>query len=115
MQDDGGYRPTDKPVNTRGLQKDLKLRTQDQTLAVYPAPLAPHPYPYPDPMDREAGIRAYGAMIPAATHRARVASGDTQGLVPALKPLADSPVLPLTVTRADVLSDGITRYELRDP
>ena len=115
VQDDGGYRPTDKPVNTRGLQKDLKLRAKDQTLAVYPAPLAPHPYPYPDPMDREAGIRAYGAMIPADTHRARVASGDTQGLVPALKPLADSPVLPLTVTRADVLSDGITRYELRDP
>jgi reductive dehalogenase len=65
IEEDGGYRPTRKPVNARDLQRELDLRYEDQTLAVYPAHLAPHPYPYPFPMDREAGIEAYQAMITA--------------------------------------------------
>ena len=55
IEEDGGYRPTKKPVNARGLQKDLDVKYEDQTLAVYPANLAPHPYPYPYPMDRDKG------------------------------------------------------------
>ena len=51
LEDDGAYRVTQKPINERQLQKDLHLKYEDQTLAVYPAPLAPHPYPYPYPMD----------------------------------------------------------------
>ena len=54
LTEEGGYRPTTHPVNARSLQKNLDLKYEDQTLAVYPAPLAPHPYPYPAPMDREA-------------------------------------------------------------
>ena len=45
LTEEGGYRPTTHPVNARSLQKNLDLKYEDQTLAVYPAPLAPHPYP----------------------------------------------------------------------
>ena len=50
-------RPTEHPLNERGLQKDLDLKYEDQTLAVYPAPLAPHPWPFPFPMDREKALK----------------------------------------------------------
>ena len=46
LAEDGAYRPSSHPVNRRGLSKDLDLRHEDQTMAVYPALLAPHPY-YP--------------------------------------------------------------------
>ena len=46
IEADGGYRPAKAPVNTRNLQKDLNLRYEDQTLAVYPANLAPTPGPF---------------------------------------------------------------------
>ncbi len=75
MEDDGAYRPARHPVNARNLQPELDLKFSDQTLAVYPAPLAPPPYPWPAPMDREAGIAAYEAMITADEHRARRAAG----------------------------------------
>ena len=65
VQADGHYQPTDKPKNERGLQTNLKLKYEEQTLAVYPAPLAPHPYPYPFPMEREKGIKAYQALVSA--------------------------------------------------
>ena len=65
LDSEGGYHPATQAVNARDLQRDLHLKYEDQTLAVYPAPLAPHPYPYPFPMDREAGIEGYPAMITA--------------------------------------------------
>ena len=43
VDEDGAYRAAIAPVNARQLQKDLHLKFEDQTLAVYPAPLAPHP------------------------------------------------------------------------
>ncbi|MFV2003532.1 MAG: reductive dehalogenase, partial [Paracoccaceae bacterium] len=73
MTDEWPYQPTDELANARPLQKALNMRHADQTLAVYPAPLAPPPYPWPFPMDREAGIAAYQAMIGAAQHRQRPA------------------------------------------
>jgi len=64
----------------------------------------------------EAGIRAYGEMNPAATQpRARSHAARRKRMVPALNLLPTDPVLALTVTRAGLLSDGITRYELRRP
>ncbi|MEL6206833.1 MAG: reductive dehalogenase, partial [Pseudomonadota bacterium] len=75
LYEDGGYKPARKPINARGLQRDLDLKYEDQTLAVYPANLAPHPWPYPFPMDREAGIKAYEALIGAEEHRQRRAAG----------------------------------------
>ena len=41
----GGYKPARKAINRRALSKNLDVQYKDQTLAVYPAHLAPHPWP----------------------------------------------------------------------
>jgi reductive dehalogenase len=111
MEEDGGYRPTRHPVNARSLQKDLDLKFEDQTLAVYPAHLAPHPWPYPFPMDREAGIEAYQQMISAEDYRARRARGETGAWDHRYSNDQDSPVLQVRVARAEAMSRDVTRYE----
>ena len=114
MVDDGAYRPSPHPVNTRALSKDLDLKYEDQTLAVYPAPLAPPPYPWPFPMDREAGIQAYQDMVPADEHRRRRAAG----LPPEHVYTADqraSPVLQVVVSNVDKMTDAVTKYEFSMP
>jgi reductive dehalogenase len=112
LQDNGSYAPTPHPVNARDLQKDLELKYEDQTLAVYPAPLAPHPYPYPDPMDREAGIQAYGNMVSAKEHQARLATGDSSHLH-RCKDATESPVVPVVVSKVERMSPSVTKYEFR--
>jgi len=114
MVDEGPYDPTAKPVNRRPLQKDLKLRHADQTLAVYPAPLAPPPWPWPFPMDREAGIRAYEAMIPAAEHRRRRAAGEPPEHV-YTNDRADAPVMQVVVSKVEPMTDTVTKYEFVHP
>ncbi len=109
IEEDGGYRPTKKPVNARGLQRDLDLRFEDQTLAVYPAPLVPHPYPYPFPMDREAGIEAYQSMLTAEEYKARLARGENPAHV--TRDYDESPVLRVQITRAEQTARDITVYE----
>ena len=111
LEDDGGYRPTRNPVNARALQKDLDLRYEDQTLAVYPANLAPHPWPYPFPMDREAGIEAYQAMITAEEYQARRARGETGPWDHTYSNDTDSPVLQVVVSKAEQMSPNVTKYE----
>ena len=114
MLDDGAYRPAREPVNKRELSRDLKLVYADQTLAVYPAPLAPPPYPWPFPMDREAGIAAYQAMISADEHKLLRAKGvPTEHIYSAAK--GDIPILNLVVTRVEKLTDAVTLYEFSDP
>lgn len=113
VEEDGGYRPTQKPVNARNLQKDLDLQYKDQTLAVYPANLAPHPYPYPFPMDREAGIEAYQAMITAEAYKEKLARGQHEGLAHARRDNAESPVVRVLVTLAEQQAEAITKYEFR--
>ncbi|MEE4188588.1 MAG: reductive dehalogenase, partial [Roseobacter sp.] len=115
LGEDGGYHPARAPVNARDLQKDLALDYADQTLAVYPAPLAPPPWAYPYPMDREAGIKAYAAMIPADRYRRLRAMGETGPWDHRYQPSSDSPVLTLEVAAVDRLSDTISRYVLRAP
>ena len=111
LEEDGGYRPTRHPVNARDLQPDLNIRHEDQTLAVYPAPLTPPPWPYPYPMDREAGIRAYRALLSPDEHRAAVARGeDVAHRVP---DFADSPVVEAVVSKVERMTDAIAKYELR--
>jgi len=110
LQQDGGYRPTTKPLNRRGLQRDLDLKFEDQTLAVYPAPLAPHPWPYPFMMDREAGIEAYQAMITAEEYKLRLARGDTSAVHEYQVP-GDAPVMQVQITRAEDMATGVTKYE----
>ena len=114
MQADGGYRPTDKPVNARDLQRDLNLKFADQTLAVYPAPLAPHPWPYPYPMDREAGIEAYQAMITAEEYQRRLSQGDTSAVHRYTVP-GDAPVIQVVISKAEVMATGVTKYEFAAP
>ena len=113
LEEDGAYRPTRHPVNARRLQTDLDLRYEDQTLAVYPANLAPHPYPYPFPMDREAGIEAYQAMITAEEYKTRRAKGESGEWDHIYKSDSDSPVLEVIVSKAEIMAEGITKYEFR--
>jgi reductive dehalogenase len=114
VKPDGGYAAPTAPVNARDLQPDLDLKHEDQTLAVYPAPLAPHPWPYPDPMNREAGIKAHAALLSADEHRARNAAGE-MGHLHLYNTSDDTPVLDLRVVRADQLTDDVTLYDLAHP
>jgi reductive dehalogenase len=113
IEADGGYRPAKAPVNARNLQKDLDLNYQDQTLAVYPANLAPHPWPFPFPMDREKGIEAYQALITAEAYKARLKRGDTDGLAHEYRIDGDAPVIRVEVTKAERMTDDITKYEFQ--
>ena len=111
ISQDGGYRPTEKPINARSLQRELDLKYADQTLAVYPANLAPHPYPYPYPMDREAGIAAYQAMLTAEAYKARMERGE--GIDHIYTADGESPVLQVEITKAERMTDDVTLYEFQ--
>ena len=113
LAEDGAYRPARNPVNARDLQPDLDIRYPDQTLAVYPAPLAPHPWPFPFPMDREKGIEAYQALITAHEYQARLVRGDTDGPAHEYRIEGDAPVVKCVLTDVERMTNAITRYELR--
>jgi len=113
INEDGGYRPTRMPVNARNLQVNLDLHYKDQTLAVYPAHLAPHPWPYPFPMEREKGIEAYQAMVTAAQYQASLARGETGALTHVYRADGESPVIQVQITKAEVMADGVTKYEFQ--
>ena len=112
LEPDGAYRPSQHPLNRRDLQKDLDLKYEDQTLAVYPAPLAPHPWPYPFPMDREKGIEAYQAMVTAQEYKLRLRQGETGHLHEYIVP-GDAPVIRVEVTKAEKMTPDVTKYEFR--
>ncbi len=114
MVDEGPYRISPHEANVRPLSKELDLKYEDQTLAVYPSPLAPPPYAWPFPMDREAGITAYKAMIDAKEHRRRRAAGEPpEHLYTADR--GESPVLQVVVSKAVRMTPDITLYELSRP
>ncbi|WP_170397961.1 2Fe-2S iron-sulfur cluster-binding protein [Ruegeria arenilitoris] len=114
LQTDGAYRPTAHPLNRRGLQTDLDLKYEDQTLAVYPAYLAPHPWPYPFAMDREAGIAAYQAMVTAEEYKARKAAGDVS-IIHRYNIAGDAPVMQVELTKVDKMTADVTKYEFCAP
>ena len=114
LEEDGGYRPSRHPLNRRGLQRDLDLKYEDQTLAVYPANLAPHPWPYPDPMDREAGIEAYQAMITAEEYKVKLEKGETDHIHSYTVP-NDAPVIQVVVSKVEHMTSLITKYEFQRP
>ncbi|MEM7241651.1 MAG: reductive dehalogenase domain-containing protein [Pseudomonadota bacterium] len=110
LDEDGAYRAAKDPINARGLQKDLDLKYEDQTLAVYPAPLAPHPWPYPFPMDREAGIAAYKNLISAEEYQRRRAAGDTD-MIHRFSISGDAPVIPARLSKVEKMTADVTKYE----
>ncbi|WP_244313817.1 reductive dehalogenase [Stappia sediminis] len=112
ISDDGGYRPAKASVNARDLQRDLVLKYEDQTLAVYPANLAPHPWPFPFPMDREKGIEAYQALITAEEYKARLERGETDGLAHEYRIEGDAPVIRVKVAKAEHMTDDVAKYDL---
>ncbi len=114
MVDDGAYRPSAHPVNARPLSKSLDLKFEDQTLAVYPAPLAPPPFNYPFPMDREAGIQAYQQMIPAAEHKRRRAAGQPPEHIYTAD-RTESPVMQVVLSKVEHMAGGVAKYEFSMP
>ncbi len=103
----------DDPPNYRELDTKLGLKYEDQTLAVYPANLAPHPWPFPFPMDREKGIEAYQAMITAQEYQRRLDAGADHPTEHRLAPAEESPVIRVEVTLAQQMTDKVSKYELR--
>ena len=71
-----------KQVHARGLNLQLDLKYEDQTLAVYPADVMPPPFPVAQPINREQGIQRYRSLLAPAEHKARLARGETEELVP---------------------------------
>ncbi len=107
----GGYVQA-RQTHRRGLQRELVLRAEDQTLAVYPADRMPPPFPVVHPVDREEGIERYRALLSPEQHRARVAAGDTEGLVPAFRmPEGEPPVFPVRLVRREDMATDVARYE----
>ncbi|MCU0921763.1 MAG: 4Fe-4S dicluster domain-containing protein, partial [Burkholderiaceae bacterium] len=103
-------------THARGLQKDLQLNYEEQTLAVYPADLMPPPYPVAFPVDREQGIRRYRALLTPAQYRARLVAGRTEDLVPATQPLqGEPPVFPVLLHRREAMAEDVARYEFVAP
>lgn len=110
----GGYHPVPvELVNKRDLRREINLDHSDQTLAVYPADLAPHPWPFPFPMDREKGIEAYQAMMTADQYRSRLRAGDSDGLVPRFRVDGHAPVVRVAVTKVAAETGEISIYELQ--
>ena len=108
----GAYRPALAPVNARELRKDLHLKFEDQTLAVYPAPLAPHPYPYPSIMDRDKGIEAYQSMVTAERYKQHLAAGTIDSVAHIYPDAQESPVVQVQIRKAAQHTDLITYYEM---
>ena len=101
-------------TNRRGLNVEIKLKHEDQTLACYPAEIAPSPYPEPSPIDREAGIKAYRELLSPEEHKRRISDGDTDNLVPQYKvPDGPPPVMIVTLKRRTACSGDkkIVKYE----
>ena len=112
MVDEGPFQPATEPANKRSLQTDLDLKYEDQTLAVYPANLAPHPYPFPAPMDREAGIKAYQEMLTPEQYQSRLAQGDDKNLAHKyVMPEGPSPVLRVVISKVEKMTDEVIKYE----
>jgi hypothetical protein len=103
-------------TNRRGLQKDLQLRYEDQTLAVYPADRMPPPYPVAFPVDREEGIARYRTLLTPGEYQARIAAGRTEGLAPGLRlPEGDPPVFPVLLKKREEMAEGVAKYEFVAP
>ncbi len=102
-------------THTRELQTELKLRYEEQTLAVYPADLMPQPYPIVQPLDREEGIRRYLSMLTPEEYKQRLQEGPVDGLVPQARELREvPPTLAVQVSKRVQYSQNVASFELVD-
>ncbi len=100
-------------TNRRGLSRDLDLKYEDQTLAVYPADVMPPPLPVAHPLNREEGIARYRAMLTPEAYREKLSAGDTADLAPQHPGLdGPPPVFPVIVTKREDLAEDVVRFEL---
>ena len=105
-----------RQVHARGLNKDLDLRYEDQTLAVYPADAMPPPYPVAFPLNREKGIERYRSLLTRDAYVERLKQGKTDGLVPPFKlPEGPPPVIPVILRRREDMAPDLARYEFEAP
>jgi len=111
MVNEGPYTIPLHDVNERGLQTNLDLKYEDQTLAVYPASMLPPPYPFPYPMDRDAAIDAYDAMITADEHKHRRAAGLAPEHVYLNGTVDDAPVVQVLLNKVESMTNHIVKYE----
>jgi ferredoxin-NADP reductase/ferredoxin len=106
----GGYVQAAQ-THRRGLNPDLKIDPAQQTLAAYPADTLPPPYPVVFPVDREAGIARYRALLSPAEYRARLARGETDGLAPPFRlPEGEPPVFPVRLARRVDMTPEVASY-----
>ena len=87
-------------TNTRGLNRQIDVKRDEQTLAMYPIELVPPPLPMPWPLNREAAIVAYEQALSPAQYRQKLAAGATEGLVgKPSPPQAEPPVFVAKIGR----------------
>jgi len=99
-------------THRRGLSRELVVKPEDQTLAVYPADRMPPPYPVVHPVNREEGIARYRALLSPAEYHARLAAGRTEGLAPGPAPLVgEPPVFPVKLVKREEMAEGVARFE----
>lgn len=112
MVNGSAYKKPEQEIAYRELSTDLDLKHEDQTLAVYPANLAPPPYPFPFPMDREAGIEAYDRLIGPEEYQARLEAENTDNIAHEYQPPeGDAPVLRVKLSKVEVMNEKVTKYE----
>jgi reductive dehalogenase len=103
-------------INVRELNLDLDLQPEDQTLACYPADMAPAPVPIVQPMDRELAIERYQNLLSPEEYQAKLDRGDTDNLVPVYQIPEDTPdVQYLRIAKREMSAEGVVRFELESP
>ncbi len=102
-----------RATHTRGLNLDLDLKYEDQTLAVYPADVMPPPYPVPHPVNREAGIARYRSLLTPDDYKIKLAKGEAEGLAPAFRlPDGPPPVFPVVVRKRQDQTSDVVKFEM---
>jgi len=111
----GKHIPAEK-TNKRELKVNFDLKYEDQTLACYPANVAPAPYPVPQPIDREQGITTYRNLLSPEEYKEKLKQGQTENLTPQFKmPNGPPPVISVQVTKKEQTAEGIYKFEFQDP
>jgi len=104
--------PTER-INVRELNVDLDLKREDQTLACYPADMAPAPIPVVQIMDRDAAIERYEELLSPEEYLERLKNNDTDNLVPSYNIPADTiEVQYLKITKREMSAEGVVKFEL---